>query len=68
MRQTNNPFELRRVNTVRGNGANGSGVIDTVVASAPAPVVIQPQTNPVAMDHIKKMKRKLEQDIEKEEL
>jgi hypothetical protein len=68
MRQTNNPFELRRVNTVRGDGAGSSGINDTVVASAPVPVVIQPQTNPVAMDHIKKMKRKLEQDIQKEGL
>jgi hypothetical protein len=68
MRQTNNPFELRRVNSVRGEGSNGAVVVDTVVASAPVPVVIQPQTNPTAMDHIKKMKRKLQQDIQKEEL
>ena len=69
MRQTNNPFELRRVDIERRGGATGSGGIsDTVVASSPVPVVIQPQTNPVAMDHIKKMKRKLQQDIQNEEL
>lgn len=68
MRHTNNPFELRRVNSVRGQGSNGAVVVDTVVASAPVPVVIQPQTSPVAMDHIKKMKRKLQEDIKKEEL
>jgi hypothetical protein len=68
MRHTNNPFELRRVNSVRGEGSNGAVVVDTVVASAPVPVVIQPQTNPIAMDHIKKMKRKLQEDIQKEEL
>jgi hypothetical protein len=68
MRHTNNPFELKRVNSVRGQGSNGAVVVDTVVASAPVPVVIQPQTSPVAMDHIKKMKRKLQEDIKKEEL
>jgi len=69
MRMNNNPFELRRIDGERRSGANGSGgVNDTVVASSPAPVVIQSQTSPVAMDHIKKMKIKLQQDIQKEDL
>jgi hypothetical protein len=64
MKQTSNPFVLRKVSEPR---VGGSG-LDTVVMGSTTEEVVRVRTNSEAMIHVKKLKQKLQKEIESSDL
>lgn len=64
MKQTSNPFVLRKVSVPR---VGGSG-LDTVVMGSTTEEVVRVRTNSEAMIHVKKLKQKLQKEIESSDL
>lgn len=64
MKQTSNPFVLRKVSVPR---VGGSG-LDTVVMDSTTEEVVRVRTNSEAMIHVKKLKQKLQKEIESSDL
>lgn len=64
MKQTPNPFVLRKTSEPRVGGSN----LDTVVMGTTTQEVIQVRTNTEAMTHVKKLKQKLQKEIESSDL
>lgn len=64
MKQSSNPFILRKTSepTVGGSG------LDTVVMGSTTQEVIQVRPNTEAMTHVKKLKQKLQKEIESSDL
>jgi hypothetical protein len=64
LKQTSNPFMVRQVDTY--GPASGSNGMDTVVvAMKKQPEVIQVNPNTEVLTHVKKLKKQLESDLEK---
>jgi hypothetical protein len=63
MKNISNPF-VRRTLPIQ-QGSTGS---DSLVQSLPPPIVIETPVNTQAVDHLRKMKKQLQEDINKTEL
>jgi hypothetical protein len=64
MKQTSNPFVLRKTSEPRVGGSGS----DTVVMRSTNEQVVQVRTNTEAMTHVKKLKQKLQKEIESSDL
>jgi hypothetical protein len=64
MKQGSNPFVLRKVSEPRVGGSGS----DTVVMGSTTEEVVQVRKNSEAMTHVKKLKQKLQKEIESSDL